>query len=206
MGSHNATWEVHGYCGAGNVHSLINCYVAHSAIVVGSGKGVFEELKLAKSKVDDPIIIAANDVGMFISDLDHWVSLHGTLFPGWETVRWYRSVNQDKAVKTHTCNHDDGADFHWSQLTPQFALSGYFAMQIALIMGCSPIILAGCPGDATPRFFESETPGPFKYGGGSTTGDKGVRLQILDEVKRVPLLKERVRAMSGFNKELFGAP
>jgi hypothetical protein len=111
----------------------------------------------------------------------------------------------DEWAKYHGVNSKHlYVDYAWEFLTPIMALSGYFAMQIAWLMGCSPIILAGCPGDGTPRFFEAKQRGGFQYGSGETGSDKGIRQQVVNEMNRVPEFKAAVRSMSGWTREFFG--
>jgi len=84
------------------------------------------------------------------------------------------------------------------------ALSGYFAMQIAYVMGASPIVLCGCPGDRAARFFEARPRTDFSYGAGRNGNDNSVRTQVEHEMKRLPEFKARVRSMGGWTGKFFG--
>jgi hypothetical protein len=94
-------------------------------------------------------------------------------------------------------------DYNWEGLCPLFALSGYFAMQIAHLMGAGLIVLCGCPGAPARRFFEREAK-IQGYGGTEHVGDVAIQEQLIQEMRRVPELQEKVRSMSGFTQELFG--
>jgi hypothetical protein len=205
MGTYGSTWQHRGYCGEGNVASLLDCNVGRPAIVVGSAAGVFEELEVVQRKygVMEPVVIAANDVGMFLPKLDHWVSLHSDNLANWKNVRWMHHMGFEDA-KYHSDMPKPYLDYAWEQLRPLFCLSGYFAMQIAWLMGCSPIILCGCPGSPGPRFFEALPKGVFGYGGGEAGSDSAIRQQVVDEMTRVPEFRKTVRSMSGWTKEFFG--
>lgn len=204
MGTYNATWQYNGYSGAGNVKDIINSNENRPAVVVGGARGVFEELDIVKTMYgpDDLVTLAVNDVGMYIERVDHWVSLHGGNFPMWKSVRWLYPISPSPTM-FHSHGHTD-LDYNWQGLSPLFALSGYFAMQIAYLLGCSPIILVGCPGDGTPRFFESKRKDGFSYGGGLSPSDKGIRSQIVGEMNRLPDFKSRVRSTSGWTQFYFG--
>ncbi len=204
MGTHGTTWQRNGYCGLGNVEGVLDSLHARTAIVCGSGDGVFDQLEEAKNLVDNPVIFAANDVGMFIEKLDHWVSLHLDNIPRWMDVRFAHRRGEKHPPKIHSCSVGPKVDYHWSGLTPTFALSGYFAMQIAHVMGADRIILCGCPGDRTRRFFDAKPRDVFGYGNGLQNSDKGIMIQLKNEMERVPEFKKKVRSMSGFTREFFG--
>ena len=207
MGSYGASWSAGGYSGCGNVGELVGSLRGHPAVVCGNARGVFEELEVVRKRYGLPLaVFAVNDVGMYLPRLDHWVSLHSEQFEEWKPVRWMHHKG-DEWAKYHGLKLEHKyVDYAWELLTPIMALSGYFAMQVAWIMGCSPIILAGCPGDGTRRFFEAadRTSSEFQYGSGDTGSDKGIRQQLINEMNRVPEFKAVVRSMSGWTREFFG--
>lgn len=203
MGTYGATWEAAGYCGVGPVESLIGILKGRSAIVVGSAETVFYELEDALTKVHDVVIFGVNDVGMFLPRMDHWVSLHSDNLGPWKTVRWLHPRERED-VQIHSIEMRPYVDHVWTGLTPLFALSGYFAMQIAYIMGAGSIVLCGCPGEVGRRFFDTEARTNFDYGDGSSGRDSGVREQLVQEMKRLPAFKARVRSMSGWTRNFFG--
>lgn len=199
-------WEAAGYRGEGNVESLVGSLYNRPAIVCGSGRGVFAEAENAAWLLDgqNPVFFAVNDVGMYLPRIDHWVSLHGTRFVAWSNVR--RLYNG--SITPHWANHSvinvPFVDYAWNGLMPLFLLSSYFAMQIAHIMGAGLIVLCGCPGDSTPRFFEHNARTDFAYGNGFSRLDMTVKDQLVDEMERLPNLKAKVRSMSGWTHKYFG--
>lgn len=198
MGSYGATWEFNGYAGQGNVGELIGTLKGRVALVAGSGEGVFVEMRTAISMLHEPpVIFACNDVGMFLPHVDHYVSLHAQNLGAWKQVRWLHPRERDN-TKYHSVESYPYLDYVWQQLTPCFALSGYFAMQIAYIMDADRIILCGCPGDATRRFCDLFPRKDFTYAA------DGVRIQLEHEMKRLPDFKKRVCSMSGWTEEYFG--
>lgn len=203
MGIYGSDWQHKGYCGRGSVAGLLDCHQGRPALVVGSGEGVFQEVRDATARLNDPVVFAANDVGMYLPKLDHWVSLHTDNLGAWKAVRWLHAKEKE-VTQYHGVDARPFVDHVWTGLTPIFCLSGYFAMQLAWLMGCSPIVLCGCPGDSARRFFDVEARRDFGYGGLQSGSDHGVREQIEQEMRRLPEFKTVVRSMSGWTKSYFG--
>jgi len=203
----DANWRWGGYCGLGNVGPLIGALRTKTAIICGNAKGVFEELQALRDIYDygDISVFAVNDVGMYLPRVDHWVSLHWANIYAWREVRWLLNRGVED-IRYHSVKQDDEKiiDYLWEELTPVFALSGYFAMQIAYIMGADKIILCGCPGEPAPRFFEAQPRSDFGYGMGLGSADTGIFSQLVGEMTRVPDFKSKVRSMSGWTKSYFG--
>lgn len=197
MGTYGASWEAHGYSGNGNVASLIDSELNRPAIIVGGSHTVFIDLQEALQAFShakpEPLIFAVNDVGMFLPHVDHWVSLHIENLSAWQAVRWLHFSGKEHV---HTYGEKNESWYNWQGLNPIFALSGYFAMQIAWIMGCAPIVLAGCPGNTGRRFFEGEARE-------ASHGEENVRKQLITEMNRLPEFRYVVRSMSGWTREYF---
>lgn len=208
MGTHGSEWQTRGYSGKGNVRDLLGSLTGRPAIVCGTGRGVFEEYQAALAAYPDAVVFAANDVGMYLPKLDHWVSLHVDNLAAWKAVRWLHQRTMETTVY-HSDTERPWLNRCWQQLTPLFCLSGYFAMQVAWVMGADRIVLCGCPGDGTPRYFEAVTrqgqvPDSFRYGAGQDSSDTNVRDQLQREMERLPDFRNAVRSMSGWTKEYFG--
>ena len=191
-------WESGGYQGEG-CGELLGELRGQPAIIAGSGKGVFEELSAAESKLGRYVQFAVNDISVFLTHVDHMVSLHAVRLDYWAALR--RDPTGAGYGNTDFRVHDAGLygerEWHqWTGLTPTMAHSGMFAAQVAYLMGCSPIVLCGCPEDSTCRFWESE-PRPEKY-------YKPVQRQVEAEMARLPEFKKVIRSMSGWTREFFG--
>jgi len=209
MGTEGSTWQHAGYSGCGNVEGLLGSSTDRPAIIAGNAQGVFQEVEQVESMLSGCLIFAVNDVGMFLPRVNHWVSLHADFLPRWMDVRSQHHLSVP--VRLHSCEAKPAIDYAWEGLSPLFALSGYFAMQIAWLMGCRPIILCGCPGSPAPRFFEAHPRHTsathmrgFGYGGGLTSQDAGIQRQLQTEMNRLPNFKASLRSMSGWTRELFG--
>lgn len=191
------SWNAKGFQGTG-CGDLIDS-LEGPAIIMGSAKGVFEETRAARSALGRCYLAAVNDAIVYASNLDFAVSLHTLRLDHWTGLR--RDPTSTGYGNTDFQVHDGGLfaerEWHqWVELTPTMAHSGMFAMQICFLMGCSPIILCGCPEDSTPRFWESE-PRPEAY-------YKPVQRQIEAEMNRLPEFKNAVKSYSGWTKSFFG--
>jgi hypothetical protein len=203
MGLYGTTWEAGGYAGDGPVAELIGTLQGRPSIVCGNATGVFDELVRALAVYPDAVIYGVNDVGMYLPRMDHWVSLHSDNLGVWKSVRWLHTRDREQTLY-HAVDARAFVDYNWSSIRPIFALSGYFAMQIAHVMGSGRIILCGCPGSSVRRFFEAAPRVDFAYGNGNAGGDAGVRQQLEKEMERIPDFRIKVRSMSGWTREYFG--
>ena len=199
----SSDWERRGYIGNGPVEGLFDSLAGRVAVVVGGG-GRIEEILADAAEMTlayQAVVFAANDIGMYLTHVDHFVSLHGAKLAHWAGIRADKTskpVYSD--FKTHTARATEGIDYHWTGLTPLMVLSGYFAMQLAWIMGAEKIILIGCPGDETKRFFDVQARPGARY------HELGVRGQVMKEMARLPDFKSAVSSLSGWTREYFGAP
>ena len=203
MGTYGADWTCRGYAGQGNVQPLLESIAGRSAIVCGNGAGVFEQFEEARTAYPDAVVFAANDVGIYLPVLDHWVSLHTDNLAAWKAARWL-NCKSIEVTKYHGVDPKPFIDYAWTGLTPMFCLSGYFAMQLAWIMGASRIMLCGCPGSPVKRFFEGAARQDFGYGGSANHSDISVRAQIESEMARLPEFKAAVRSLDGWTRQYFG--
>lgn len=191
-------WESGGYTGVG-CEDLLGELRGQPAIIAGNARGVFEEVKAAESELVRPIIFACNDIGVYLSHVDHMVSLHTPKLDHWVGLRRDATSKGygNKNFRVHDGGlHGDREWHQWTGLTPMMALSGLFAAQIAWLMECSPIVLCGCPTDSTPCFWQ-----PYETVNG---GYSKVQSQFAAEVNRNPEFKAALRSMSGWTKEFLG--
>lgn len=196
----NDVWFHKGYSGRGNVQPLLDTLSGRTALVCGSGRGVFEEVIQLQNQIENPVVFACNDVGMYLHHVDHFVSLHASKLDLWADLRRDPTSKGTGGNKDFYC-HDPGLHgprdwFQWKGLTPLMSFSGMFAAQIAFLMGCSRIILCGIPQDETPRFFEAVGRKDRAYINGQG--------QIKAEAAFKPELKAAIRSMSGWTREFFG--
>jgi hypothetical protein len=199
-GAFKGAWEHRGYSGSGNVEDLLDSLRGRSALVCGSARGVFDDF--TKLYDGSQVVFAANDVGVYLPRVDHLVSLHYDKLVHWAALRADPSSKPvgNTDFKTHTAHlGKSGIDYGWQGLCPLMVLSGYFAMQVAYLMGCDRIVLVGCPGDNSRRFWETNFNNPAYT-------QEGVLKQLRQEMGRLPEFKATVRSASGWTREFFGGP
>jgi hypothetical protein len=188
-------WDFAGYQGEG-CGDLIGELRGQPAIIAGNAKGVFEEVQTAYAAMGRPVIFAANDVGVYLPWVDHMVSLHTPKLDHWVELRRDATSKGygNKSFRVHDGGLYGEREWHqWTGLTPMMALSGLFAAQIAWLMGCAPIVLAGCPTDETACFWQ-----PNETVNG---GYPKVQSQFKTEVNRNAQFRKALRSMSGWSKE-----
>lgn len=189
-------WTHKGYSGQGS-GGLLDSLEGRPAIVAGNAKGVFDEVATAQSILGGSVVFGTNDAAVYLSRLDHFVSLHAPRLEHWVALR--RDENGtgygNKDFEVHDCGTYGPRPWHqWTGLTPLMALSGLFAAQIAFLMGCRPIVLAGCPTDDTPRFWEHE----------SRPAYRNVQKMFLDEIARNREFADALLSMSGWSRKVLG--
>jgi hypothetical protein len=164
------------------------------ALVTAGPDVNFREHHEARTMVEDSgrdvVTIAVNGAGaLHPNPLHHWASVHPEHFPEWENgrkgyVRWSagRSPHTDRVLKG------------W-----QGGSSGYFAVGVALDgLGCEGVVLCGVRIDASPNPTNPESVNGW--------GDYRRFRHRWTEPRRRDLLARRVRSMSGWTREQFGAP
>lgn len=134
-------------------------------------------------------VLAVNDAGcVWPLRLDHWCTLHPEKLRAWEGrrtgpgryLRWAHTKTGFPFIDRVT---DD-----WQ------GSSGLFAVKVALRdLGHDKVIAAGVPMTATPHFFD--------------TGRWAERNSFIEGWQsHASEIKPRVRSMSGWTRELLGAP
>lgn len=169
-----------------------------TALVFGRGGYVWEEIAAAMELCTFDQVIAVNRAGCdYRGKLDHWVSFHADLFPLWIAQR---SKN----------GYDLGMDFwtnaHGRKRSPledtlgvrhvdcMGGSSGKVAVEVALHIGCTKVILAGIPMEPAHGHYDE-----------SGAWDEALIHRRAWE-KDYERLAPFVRSMSGWTKDKFGVP
>lgn len=168
-------------------------------IVLGGARCVWEDLReLAGEEAPQDHgwrVLAVNDAGYtYQGRLDYWASLHPENLAGW---RGKRSGNADYEVFTHRWDKRQAGDERIVPEDPHFrgGSSGLYGVQLGLLTLEAPrIVLCGVPLDAGPHFFSAVR----WHGGPGAHKPAWLRCQNT--------LRERVRSMSGWTRQLLGAP
>lgn len=162
------------------------------ALVLGGASCVWADVEAALALGEYDAVIAANDVGAhWTGRLDHWVSLHPDKFDGWVRSRREKGYPDGFTTWAHKkqagCPVDRETD-DWK------GSSGLFAAKVARELGFDRIVLCGVPLDAEgAHFFDPKPWSAFK----------SFRFGWLSHRQEIAPF---VRSMSGWTKEILGAP
>lgn len=164
------------------------------AVVLGGAGGVWEELTalnaMAGNKPD--IVVACNDAGaIYPGRLDGWATLHHEKLTSWRKLR----AAHDYRCFTIQREWHHGEDV---EIVPERwkGSSGLYAVQIAMQQfGADRIVLCGVPlWPANGHFFS-----PSKEWPEAELYRRGFQAAL-------SVIRDPVRSMSGWTRELLGAP
>lgn len=164
------------------------------AAVLGGASGVWSELRSLEEILGrkPDLVVATNDAGaVYPGHLDGWATLHHEQFTAW---RVRRAGNQDYrafCIQPHLQSVDaEIVREKWS------ASSGLYAAQIALdVFGASGVVLCGVPlSPEAGHFFDRAT----------AWDDAHVFRRGFEAA--LPVIRDHIRSMSGWTRELLGAP
>jgi len=162
------------------------------AAVLGGARGVWAELAELETLIGrrPDLIVGTNDAGViYPGHLDAWATLHHERFSEW---RRRRTGNQDYRAFVHAPLSGLTAEVvreRWS------GSSGLFAAQIALQkLGARGVVLCGVPLDAERAHFFN----------GAPWSDADVFRRGLEAA--LPVIRDCARSMSGWTRDLLGAP
>jgi len=161
---------------------------------------------------DDEGYIAVNDAGtIFPRDLTAWCTLHRAFLKDWRRRRNLHGYTAPgKLFSTLGPNDKPPPNSTVRYIEPFFegqthsGSSGLFAVKVALEeLGFGRVILCGVPMMPTPHFFKSSQDHALDNGEYGWRDAESYRQGWLEAL---PAMKGRVFSMSGWTKELLGAP
>ena len=162
------------------------------AAVLGGASGVWSDLAALTQIAAPGLVVACNDAGtVYPGRLDGWVTLHAEKLTGWMDRRPAKDFRAF-TIKGHW-DHSGGVEIvreRWA------GSSGLYGVQIALeVLGASRVVLCGVPLDPEKgHYFAPGDPWPE-----AELYRAGFRAAL-------PVIRDQVRSMSGYTRELLGAP
>lgn len=183
----------------------INC--VKSALVVGCAANVWDDVAAAQSLCTFDAVYCVKLSGVHWPNVFQvWVTLHPELMDGYERERHalgrpngYEIVAhaECKTMGEHYAKGRRGnvsryISYRWPGMTSS-ASSGIFAAKVALDDGFERVVLAGIPMDKSNHFSRGK---PWLQQESFIRGFE----------KATPFLKGRVKSMSGYTREVLGAP
>jgi hypothetical protein len=171
------------------------------ALVIGGSTRVKEEVRRALDICKPDMVVVVNDFGIdYAGQMDHWVTLHPGL---WRELLWGRRRNElsmefERWSPPFVENVDNDREIPKITIYPDYkpsGLSGLYAVKVAVHNGADRIVLAGVPMDLSGHY----------------SGNR--KLHWINVTKRraawqvhYPALRQSVRSVSGWTKQLFGEP
>lgn len=173
-----------------------------TALVLGGGNCVWDDVAAALDLGEFDGVLACNDVGaVWPGDLDAWVSLHTDKMGVWTERR--AKAGHAPALAIYGQAQTRGRDAPRADHTVEFKFpgqshtgsSGLFALKVALIdLGFDKAVLCGVPMHADERhFFDIR---PWR---GALSHRQGWK-------EALPVIRDQARSMSGWTREILGAP
>lgn len=166
-----------------------------TALLLGDAKCVYDDAEAALELFEPEVIAACNNIGVkWQGHIDHWFTLHPHAAVDWAGIELAMKRRLEAGLnKPFTWGHKPakGIDFD----TPDWQGStGLIAVKGLLEIGVQKIVLAGVPlTKQDGHFYDSkEWSQAERYRRGWN--------------KRVDQLTPHVRSMSGWTREVFGAP
>ena len=158
-------------------------------LILGGAHCVFEDIEASQELFVPDEIIAINDIGIYVENIDHWATMHPEKMPVWEEQRkahnfvkpkmWTTPEKVSEYMEGYTLINSKGG-------------GGILGVNLAKFLGASKIILAGIP-MTTNAHFNNE----------HNWMEATLYKQFWRDEKSYPKL---VRSMSGWTKELYGLP
>lgn len=163
------------------------------AFVLGSASGLPADLGLAMRLVIPDTVVAVNAAGReFNGPLDHFATMHPEMAVGWLEARRQNSLPMPKNLWCPASARRD-TRLPWRHAPSWGGSSGLFGVAAAIEAGATRIVLCGVPLDGSGHF---DDPQPWK---------DALRYRAAWTCRR-PQLIPVCRSMSGWTRELLGAP
>ncbi len=162
-----------------------------TALILGGASGVWEEAAEARRLFTPGLLIATNHAGRDNPEpVDHWVSFHVELFPRWIAERARKGL--PPAGQLWTAQRRIATDLDVRRVANWGGSSGLLAVTVALELGCERIVLCGVPLDASAHY---DSPESWREFG-------NYRKAFITRQTQMTA----VRSMSGWTRQLLGAP
>lgn len=173
-------------------------------LVIGGADCVWDDMADAENLADFDALIAVNDAGIeYFGVVDIWATLHPEKLPGWLKRRDELGFSVPRLVYAHEGNTtetrpskpriDKITDYRFPGMSASGS-SGLFAVKVAMEEGFDRIVLCGVPMQAERAHFFDK--GPWK----------DVKSFSDAWLIALPHIRNTTRSMSGWTKELLGAP
>jgi len=200
---------------------LVGGFASHSPqtplLVVGGGPTVWDDYRRLTARLTTYQVLAVNAVGCYVPECHYWFSLHADYLANWALTRQLldkgHGYTKPMLIALHTTGQYAGnpifpsIDREVSIGDPTIKRSakhggaledsGFFAMCLGVAAGFQRVYLVGMPADDSGHIFIPK----WNYLEHDT---QAIREAWMSTLSQYPILKERVRSMSGLTRELLG--
>ena len=159
-------------------------------LIIGGAHCVFEDIEASQELFLPDEIIVINDIGMYIEEVDHWVTMHPEKMPIWLKQREDHGFVKPKMWTTPE-KVEKGIVDGFSLVNSKGG-GGILGVNLAKFLGASKIVLAGIPMTQNAHFNK-----------GSGWIEATLYRQFWRGEKSYP---KWVKSMSGWTKEFYGLP
>lgn len=182
-------------------------HLPKQAILCGSAPCLLEDFGEASARTPHSAVLVVNEAGRVVRGA-HLMTQHP------EKASWFRERSLNPTITIHTGKPRERAwqpdiDVYWPDCVT-LATSGGSAIAIALRMGFESIILCGMPMNGGDGYFSQsamKTDEPrFGLEPAESGYIRGYKDRLIDFTEKHPEALQRVRSLSGFTREVFGAP
>lgn len=168
------------------------------ALVIGGAGSVFQDIRAVEQLLGKPpVVVAVKDIGIAYPQVDHWCTYHADRIPKELPQRQYLMWPMPKCIWT---NYGARISFECPTEIKRIKLQGGSSGLLGAVVGlvvAEKAVLAGIPMDPSMRHFNDRKKGkPWDDG----------RLYWKHWQECLPILKDRVRSISGRTRELLGKP
>lgn len=165
-----------------------------TALVIGSANTLEDDYRRARELFTPDLIIGCNHAARdHPGPLDHWVTMHPDLFPLWLGQRRRRNL-PDPGRFWHARHRPVPAQIESTAIESWGGSSGMLCIAVALELKCDRVVLAGVP--MHKKFHHFDDPRPWQE----------ARAYRQAWEARAPMLRGRVKSMSGWTRDLLGEP
>ena len=194
-------WESNGIEGRGEFPPVLANRYNGRAIVMGTGRSIWNDLSRFKHK-GYGVIAVNNMILHYKGRVDHACSMHPEEPELWKELRTAYECEQGEIITHSPCTSPHGkehkTDYTWAIDDSGGGTSSLFAVMLGLALGYNRIVLCGVPMDDSGHFYD-----PEGYKDGAFRAN-----YIRNEwsKSKIYYFKDRVRSMSVWTEDLLGRP
>lgn len=169
-----------------------------AALILGGADCVWRDVEAALQLGEYEFVVACNDIGTaWAGEIEAWVTLHPENMAAWINQRASRGYPRAKRIVYHDTMAgapapDLVSPYNW-QRHHRSPSSGVFSAKVAIELGITRGVLCGVPLTMSPHF--------------NNNGEWAAASSFHDGLMHaLPFLKDKIRSMSGYTRQVLGEP